>query len=169
MAAKTYAARIPVDALPGAAWAGWILTVTPRDTVRIQPAHAAPGSTAAGVRAAYVLATTLSAVAVAPARKNQPRRLPARTAINAPTSANESVIGMKPNTAVQATPPVRPSITFAASSTMVRASSVQARPFGSRFDMSPSRAPLTYAQGQVTRPAIRQRYGGRGLAGMMRS
>ena len=28
VAAKTYAARIPVDALPGAAWAGWILTVS---------------------------------------------------------------------------------------------------------------------------------------------
>ena len=71
--------------------------MTPRDTVRIQPAHAAPGSSAAGVRAAYALAATLSAVTVAPARKNQPRRLPARTAMSAPTSANESVAGMKPN------------------------------------------------------------------------
>jgi hypothetical protein len=114
--------------------------VTPRDTVRIQPAHAAPGSSAAGVRAAYALAATLSAVTVAPARKYQPRRLPARTAMSAPTSANESVTGMKPNAAIRDSPPVRPNTAAAASSTTVRPSSVQASPFGSRFDMSPSRA-----------------------------
>ena len=114
--------------------------VTPRDTVRIQPAHAAPGSSAAGVRAAYALATTLSAVTVAPARKSQPRRLPARTAMSAPTSANESVAGTKPNAAAQVSPPVRPSTTAAVCSTTVRPSSVQASPFGSRCDMSPSRA-----------------------------
>ena len=129
--------------------------VTPRDTVKIQPAQAAPGSPAAGVRAAYVLAATLSAVTVAPARKNQPRRLPARTVISAPTSANESVAGMKPNTPVQVTPPVRPSTTFAASSRTVRASSVQASPFSSRCDMSPSRAPMATRKARLRR----QRYG----------
>ena len=114
--------------------------VTPRDTVRIQPAHAAPGRTAAGVRDAYALAATLSAVTVAPARKYQPRRLPARTAMSAPTSANETVTGMKPKAAVQASPPVRASATAAVCSTTVRPSSVQASTFGSRCDMSPSRA-----------------------------
>lgn len=45
VAAKTYAARIPADALPGAAWAGWVLDRVPggHGAVLVPDSAAVPG------------------------------------------------------------------------------------------------------------------------------
>ena len=95
-----------------------------------------------------------------PGQEVPAQAVPARTAISTPTSANESVAGMKPNTPVQVTPPVRPSTTFAASSRRSGRAASRARRSAPLRHVSLPRS-LWSRAGPGSTPAIRQRYGRR--------
>jgi hypothetical protein len=63
------------------------------DTVRIQPAHGAPGSEYAPVRDAYSFAATVKARASPSARNSHPILFDVRAATSAPIPANAIVAG----------------------------------------------------------------------------